>query len=113
MWWPGACASGRGVIPPVGVLQRSDPAWVGLGSMHDGLQDASWLNDNTSSVPRQGTSCAHAEAYKAPTSPTRERPRRLARRPDSGDVYYNYMPPRCAFFVISSSRSGQRSLART
>jgi hypothetical protein len=79
VWWPGACASGKGVIPPVGVLQP----WVGLGSMHDGLQDASWLNDNTSSVPRQGTSCAHAEA---PTSPTRERSA-PARRPDSSGVW--------------------------
>jgi len=42
----------------------------GRCTTRDGLQDASWLNDNTSSVPRQGTSCAHAEA---PTSPTRER----------------------------------------
>ena len=89
MWWPGACASGKGVIlPPVGVLGGSPAAWVGLGSMHDGLQDASWLNDNTSSVPRLGTSCAHAEA---PTSPTRERRARPARRPDS-EVFILYAP---------------------
>ena len=76
MWWPGACASGWGVIPPVGVLAPGSVG-SGLGSMHDGLQDASWLNDNTSSVPRQGTSCTHVEA---PTSPTRERPAQPADR---------------------------------
>jgi hypothetical protein len=71
VWWPGACASGKGVIPPVGAWVGVLQPWVGdWGRWHDGLQDASWLNDNTSSVPRQGTSCAHAEA---PTSPTRER----------------------------------------
>ena len=94
--------------------------WIGVEALRFASRFTDALTITASRVypdtPRQGTSCAHAEA---PPSPTRERPAQPADRTLvlQIDIYrhihIDLRLPRCppALPVLSSSRSGQRSLA--